>query len=75
MTDKEKDLEKIDKLTRTLMIQFLENGETERLADLATPSNYLAKNNRVEEKKKSTVEEDIRKRVEEAKKRRESDDV
>lgn len=69
MTKREK-LEELDKLVLDTMIKFIRSGETERLQELATPTNYLAKNNMVEEKKKSTVEEDIRKRIEEAKKRR-----
>ena len=71
MTKKER-LDKIEQLTEELMIKFLEAGETERLADLATPSNYLAKNSKVAEKEKSSLEDDIKKRVAEAKKRRES---
>ena len=72
---KEERLERIEELTEMLMIQFLENGETERLPELATPSNYLAKNSRVAEKKKSTIEEDIKKRIEEAKKKREKGEI
>lgn len=71
MTKKER-LDKIEQLTEELMIKFLESGETERLAELATPSNYLAKNSKVAEKEKSSLEDDIKKRVAEAKKRRES---
>jgi len=69
MTKKER-LDKIEKLTEELMIKFLENGETERLAELATPSNYLAKNSKVAEKEKSTVDEEIKQRVKAAKARR-----
>ena len=69
MTKKER-LDKIEQLTEELMIQFLEAGATERLADLATPSNYLSKNSKVAEKEKSTVDDDIKKRAIEAKKRR-----
>lgn len=71
MTKKER-LDKIERLTEELMIKFLESGETERLAELATPSNYLAKNSKVAEKEKSSLEDDIKKRVAEARKRRES---
>jgi len=69
MTKKER-LDKIERLTEELMIQFLESGETERLPELATCSNYLAKNSKVLEKEKSTVDDEIRKKVEEAEKRR-----
>ena len=69
MTKKER-LDLIEKLTEEKMIEFLQSGETERLPELATPSNYLAKNSKVLEKEKSTVEDDIKQRVEEAKKRR-----
>ena len=71
MTKKER-LDRIEELTEKLMIEFLEAGETERLADLATPSNYLAKNSKVAEKEKSTIDDDIKKRIEEAEKRRKS---
>lgn len=71
MTKKER-LDRIEQLTEEYMIKFLENGDTHKLADLATPSNYLAKNSKVAEKEKSSLEDDIKKRVAEAKKRRES---
>lgn len=73
MTKKQR-LEKIEELVELKMLEFLENDETERLAELATPSNYVAKNNMVLEKQKSTVEEDIAKRLEEAEKRRKGDE-
>ena len=69
MTKKER-LDRIEELTEKLMIRFLEAGETERLADLATPSNYLAKNSKVAEKEKSTINDEIKERVEKAKARR-----
>ena len=72
MTKKER-LDRIEELTEKLMIKFLEAGETERLADLATPSNYLAKNSKVAEREKSTVEDEVKKRAELAKKRRKNE--
>jgi hypothetical protein len=69
MTKKER-LDKIEQLTEELMIEFLESGATERLAELATPSNYLAKNSKVAEKEKSTINDEIKERVEAAKARR-----
>ena len=69
MTKKER-LDKIEKLVEEQMIEFLENGETERLTELATPANYVAKNNRIEEKQRGSIEDDIQKRISEAEKRR-----
>ena len=73
---KDQKLEKLDDLLLDEMISIMEKGkknpdEYDKLSSLATVSNYLAKNNRVADKKKSTVEEDINKRKEEARKRRE----
>lgn len=70
MTKKER-LDRIEQLTEEYMIKFLESGETERLADLATPSNYLAKNSKVADKEKSSIDDEIKQRAREAKKRRE----
>lgn len=69
MTKKER-LDKIEQLVEEQMIKFLESGETERLTELATPANYVAKNNRVEEKQRGSIEEDIQKRIKEAEERR-----
>lgn len=70
MTKKEK-LEKLDNALADAMLDIMESKEYDRLPDLATLSNYLAKNNRVEEKEKSSLEDDIKDKVEKAKKRRE----
>lgn len=72
MTKKER-LDRIEELTEKLMIEFLEAGETERLADLATPSNYLAKNSKVAEKEKSTIDDEIQRKLKEAERRRAGD--
>ena len=68
--DKQKKLDKLDELLIDGMIEAMEKGQYEVLSDFASVSNYLAKNNKVEEKAKSSVEDDIRNRVKEAKNRR-----
>lgn len=71
MTKQDK-LDKLDELLLDRMIDIMDGKrDTKELSDLATVSNYLAKNNVVAEKKKSSTEEYIKNRVEEAKKRRE----
>lgn len=72
MTKQEK-LDLLDNKLADAFIEIMESGEYERLPDLSSLSNYLAKNNRVEEKKKSTVDDEVRQRVEEAKKRRKNE--
>lgn len=67
---KQDDLDKLDELVRKKMIQSLESNATEILQELMPVVNYLAKNNAVAEKAKSSIEEDIDKRLKEAKKRR-----
>ena len=68
---KQEDLDKIDKLVRAKMIEALgEDGDITLLRELTTPVNYLAKNNVVAEKEKSSVEEDIKKKVSDAEQRR-----
>ena len=47
-----------------------EGGDTSVLPELTVETNYLAKNNVVAEKAKSTVEEDMERRLREAEKRR-----
>lgn len=69
MTKKQR-LDTIEELVEIKMIEFLKSGETERLTELATPANYVAKNNRIEEKQRGSLEEDIQKRIKEAEKRR-----
>jgi len=68
--DKQKDLETLDEKLREKMIGFMEKDSLERLTELTPVINYLAKNNVVAEKKKSTVEDEVRQRIEEANKRR-----
>lgn len=64
-------LNQLDKNILRLLIEATsEGGDTSILPELNTAIQYLAKNNVVSEKQKSTVDEDIAKRLEEAKKRR-----
>lgn len=68
---KKEDLEKLDGNIRRLMLEATqEGGDTSILPELTVVTNYLAKNNVVAEKEKSSVEEDTQKRIEEARKRR-----
>ena len=69
MTKKEK-LEKLDTQLLDTMLNIMKNKKYEMLSDLATVSNYLAKNNKVQEKEKSSIEDEVKERAEEAKKRR-----
>jgi len=61
--DKQKDLEALDEKLREKMINFMEKDTLERLTELTPVINYLAKNNVVAEKKKSTVEDEVRERI------------
>lgn len=72
---KDEKLDELDDMLLDALIDIMNKGKTNSMAymnlsDLATVSNYLAKNNKVSEKKKSTVEEEVRARTEAAKKRR-----
>lgn len=69
---KQEDLEKLDKAVRERMLKCLEDNKTDLLPELNVVVQYLAKNNVIADKKKSTVEDDIRKRLEQANKRRAS---
>lgn len=69
LTKKEK-LEKLDGLLIDGMIEAMEEGTYEVLSDFASVSNYLAKNNKVQDKESSSLEEDNQKKVKEAEKRR-----
>ena len=70
--------DKLDKLDNELldaMLHIMEKGKKDKdlyghLSDLSTVSNYLAKNNKVEEKKKSSVEDEVKQRAKDAKARR-----
>jgi len=68
--NKQEDLETLDEKLREKMIGFMEKDTLERLTELTPVINYLAKNNVVAEKKKSTVEDEVRERIEAANKRR-----
>ena len=69
---KKEDLETLDRLVRKKMIDCLNGGKTDMLPELNPVVSYLAKNNVVSEKTKSTVEEDTAKRIADAKKRRDA---
>lgn len=70
MGKKQDDLDKIDRLVRDKMIKYLEDNKTDMLTDLSVAVSYLAKNNVVSEKSKSSVEDNTAKKLEDAKKRR-----
>ncbi len=67
---KQEELDKLDDLVRRQMIHLVETGKTDILPELATAVNYLAKNNIIAEKAKSTVEEKTQERVKKANARR-----
>lgn len=72
---KEEKLDKLDGQLLDAMLHIMERGKKDpeiygHLTNLATVSNYLAKNNKVAEKKKSTVEDEVKQRAKEAKERR-----
>ena len=69
---KKDDLEKLDKLVREKMIFCLENKATDLLPELNPVVSYLSKNNVVEEKSKSSVEENIEEKKRKAKERRDA---
>jgi len=71
MSKKQDDLDKIDKLVREKIIHCLDNNKTDMLTDLSVAVSYLAKNNVVSEKSKSSVEDNTKKKLADAKKRRE----
>ena len=76
---KEEILEELDNQLLDAMIDIMNKGKTnpeayDSLSSLATVSNYLAKNNKVAEKKKSNLEDDIKERTRKAKERRENGD-
>ncbi len=54
-------------------IEIMDAKEYERLTDLASLSNHLAKNSKVAEKEKSSVVDEIRNKAKIAKERRESE--
>jgi hypothetical protein len=64
-------LDTLDEQLLSAMIKMMDSEEYDSLPQLATISNYLAKNNKVQEKERSSVDDEIKKRLEEAKKRRE----
>ena len=68
---KQEELDIIDNNIRRLLIEATKvGGDTSILPELNTAIQYVAKNNVISEKAKSTVEEDMKKRKEEAEKRR-----
>jgi hypothetical protein len=72
---KDQKLDKLDDELLDAMLHIMDKGKKDRdlygsLSDLATVSNYLAKNNKTAEKKKSSVEDEVKKRAADAKERR-----
>jgi len=61
--NKQEDLEALDEKLREKMLNFMKDDKLERLTELTPVINYLAKNNVVAEKKKSTVEDEVRERI------------
>ena len=68
--EKQNKLNKLDELLLDKMLKIMEDGNIADLPDLASASNYLAKNQMVAEKEKSTIEDDIKKRQKKAEDRR-----
>lgn len=69
---KQDELDQLDTNIRRIMLKATsEDGDTSVLPELTVVTNYLAKNNVVSEKAKSTLEEDTEKRLKEARLRRE----
>lgn len=68
---KQEELDIIDGNVRRLMLEATKDGgDTSILPELTVVTNYLAKNNVVAEKGKSSVEEDTERRLKEAEARR-----
>lgn len=70
MGKKQDELDKIDELVRTKMLDCLKNNKTEMLTELSVAVSYLAKNNVISEKSKSSVEDNTKKKLQDAKDRR-----
>jgi len=70
MPSKTEDLTKLDNLLREKMLKFMQEDELERLTELTPVINYLAKNNVVADKPKSTVEDEVQNRIKKAAARR-----
>jgi len=68
--NKTQKLEILDTKLIDAMLDIMENKNYELLSDLASVSNYLAKNNKVQEKEKSSLEDEIKTKVKEAEARR-----
>ena len=71
--NKKERLDKIEEQYENFVIHCFSNAKTDRLPEVASIGNYLAKNNKVAEKEKSTVADDLRKRLKEAEARRAND--
>ena len=68
MTKQEK-LEKLDNKVLDFMLDCMENETTELLTEVNTIVQYLGKNNKVEEKSKGSLQDDMKERVLKRKKR------
>lgn len=70
---KKQQLEELDSLVLTKMIEWIKSDQTDRLPELSTTIAYLRTNNIGEDKAKQNSEQDeMKKKIAEAKKRRES---
>ncbi len=56
-------LKKIEEQYELFIIDCFDADQTERLPEVASIGSYLAKNQMVAEREKSTVEEEIKKRI------------
>ncbi len=63
-------LSKIEELYEIQLIKCFENDETNMIPEMASVGSYLAKNQMVAEKQKSSLEDDIKDKVKEAERRR-----
>ena len=72
---KQEELDIIDNNIRRLLIEATkEGGDTSILPELNTAIQYVAKNNVISEKAKSTKEDEIKAKIKAAEKRRSKDD-
>ena len=69
MTKQER-LDRLEELFETKLIKLLEEDNLDDINNLSTVGSWLAKNNRVAEKKQSDVVEDFKRKLEQAKKKR-----
>jgi hypothetical protein len=73
MTKKER-LDKIEEQYENFVIDCFANNKTDKLPEVASIGNYLAKNSKVAEKEKSTLEDEQKIRLKQAEERRSKND-